>query len=374
MLFLGQASNYKGLDILRHAFAFGTQKDADLLRDHLSSRYGVNPAHIALYGTGRSALAAALKSVVTREKGKKPEVIITALTCYAVVQSVRSAGCTPVFADATPDTLHYGAKELKSTLRSHPSASAIIIQNNLGIPVNISEIEKVAKSHDLKIIEDLAHCTGVRYPDGREAGTIGDATILSFGKGKSIDTIAGGALILKDSATTQPTKRPGLCNALRARWYPFIGLLIRFFYRLKLGRLFTSLMLKLRFIERSADAPLDLNARCTYWQAKLALRQLEQLPDPRPPLRQFYLVKDRDKVLDKLEKNGFIFNDTWYDCPVAPERYYQKSSFDPKSCPVAAKLATKIINFPTHYPKRQLKPAYSIIKPYLLPSQKEKRP
>lgn len=375
MYFLGQASNYKALDVLRHTFAFGTKADATRLREHLSKRYKVPTSHTALYGTGRSALTSALKSIASKSKnGQKPEVAITALTCFAVVQAVKAAGCTPIFVDANSKTLHFGATELKKTLSLHPDIVAVIVQNNLGHPIDITSIEKIAKSHSLKIIEDLAHCTGVHYPDGREAGTIGDATVLSFGKGKSIDTIAGGALVLRNRLASQPAKRPSLCNSMRARWYPFFGVLIRLFYHIKLGRLFTSLLLKLHFIERSADAPLSLNTRCTYWQAKLALHQLENLPDPRPPLREFYLVKHRDATLDKLEKNGFIFNDTWYDCPVAPERYFKKSEFNPKECPNAVKLAQEIINVPTHYPKDRLEPARAIIEDDLItkrPSKKE---
>lgn len=396
MFFLGQASNYKPKDILRHTFAHGSIGDFSVLRNYLAARYDVHPDQVALYGTGRSALASALQLVVkeesptespTKKRPKSatkstpksldpekllhPEVIITALTCYAVVQAVEYAGCTPVFADVEPETLHFGPDELCACLKKHPNARAIIIQNNLGHPVNMEEIEIIASQHNLKIIEDLAHSTGVYYPDGREAGTVGDATILSFGKGKSIDTIAGGALVVRDHTVPQPSKRPGLCNSMRARWYPFLGVLIRFFYRLNLGRIFTSLLIKLHFIERSADAPLRLDTRCTYWQAKLALRQLENLPSPRPPLRDFYFVKDRDKVLDKLEKHGFIFNDTWYDCPVAPERYFDKSGFTPRDCPTAVRLSKEIINFPTHYPKSTLKPARTIIKPYLIEEHSE---
>lgn len=364
MLFIGQASNYKPLDVLRHTFAFGTKADALRLRTHLASRYGVKLENVALYGTGRSALAAALKSTLKTAHATsiKPEVIITALTCYAVVEAVKAAGCTPVFADVDEKTLHYGAKELETTLKKYPSAIALVVQNNLGHPVDIVALERIAKKHNLALIEDLAHCAGVRYPDGREAGTVGDATILSFGKGKSIDTIAGGALVLKTTPAPQPENRPRLANSLRARFYPLFGAFIRLFYHVKLGRLFTSLLLKLRFIERSADAPLLLKTRCTYWQAKLALRQLECLPDSRPPIREFYLVKNRDELLARLEKKGFIFNDTWYDCPVAPRRYFKKSGFNSEDCPVATRLADEIINLPTHYPTAKLAPARKIIK------------
>lgn len=370
MYFLGQAANYRARDILRHTFAFGTQADADHLRQHLAQRYlgAADRAALrrtVLYGTGRSALAAAIKATTPRGS----TVCATALTCYAVVQAIAAADCQPVFADVDPRTLHFGAKELTAALKKHPEIHTIIVQNNLGHPADISAIEKVARQHHLTIIEDLAHSAGIRYADGREAGTVGAATILSFGKGKSVDTIAGGALILRDStlkAPPRPTRRPRLSNSLRARWYPFFGACIRGLYHVKLGRYLTSLLLKLHFIERSADAPLSLQTRCTHWQARLALRQLANLPASRPPLRDFYLVDHREQVLTELEHAGYIFNDTWYDCPVAPERYFSQSHFSAAECPVATAVAAQLINLPRHYPAADLAPARKIIQRHAL--------
>ena len=372
MYFLGQASNFRACDVLRHTFAFGIPKDSENLRRYLAKRYiGDDKTNIlekvTLYGTGRSALAAAIQDLVPSHS----EVCATALTCYAVVQAIEAAGCSPVFADVDPNTLHYGAEELERAIKKHPHIRAVIIQNNLGHPADINGIMAVAKRNKLIIIEDLAHSAGIHYANGCEAGTVGDATVLSFGKGKAIDTIAGGALILRQARQSRrknshqiPRRRPHLANSLRARWYPFFGACIRGFYHLKLGRYFTSLLLKLHFIERSADAPLSLDTRCTHWQAKLALRQLQNLPSPRPPLRDFYLVDHRDQLLHELEERGYVFNDTWYDTPVAPERYFKQAHFNAKECPIAATLAEQIVNVPTHYSKSAMRPALKIIQKY----------
>lgn len=368
MYFLGQAGNYRWNDILRHTFAVGLPGDTRRLREHLAKHYGADFSHTAIYHTGRSALAAAVKAVIP----KNSKVIITSLTCYAVVQAVKAAGCVPVFADAAPDTLHFGAQELEKALKHYPDVRAIIVQNNLGHPVDMQKIEKIAKKHDLKLIEDLAHCAGVSYPDGRECGTVGDATILSFGKGKSVDTIAGGALIIRDAALApckQPKKRPRLSDSLRERFYPLFGAEIRGLYHFSiknhnLGRVFTAILLKIRFIKKSADAELSLERRATLWQSRRALGILTNLPKNRPPMRSFRLVQNREKVYRELEKQGYIFQDTWYDCPVSPERYYKKVHFPEDECKEAVKLAEKIVNIPNWYDKNALKNAYAIIKKF----------
>ena len=106
---------------------------------------------------------------------------------------------------------------------------------------------------------------------------------------------------------------------------------------------------------------LDLKVRLTYWQAKLALKQLESLPKNRPPIREFFFVDDRDIVLNELERSGFIMNDTWYDIPVSPERYYKLAKYPEAECPVAVEIAKHIVNLPTHYSRKELAPARRII-------------
>ena len=364
MYFLGQAANYKFGDVVRHTFAFGFKKDSEKLKEHLAKRYKVEKENVFLYHNGRTAIAAGLSALVPREGNEHPGVVVTSLTCFAVYEAVRAAGFKPVFADIDEKTLHYNGKLLEQTLKKHKDVRAIIIQNNLGYPCDIKSIEKVAKKHKLIIIEDLAHCAGISYEDGREAGTIGDFVALSFGKSKSIDTISGGALVLRKTPKTMPkvpTKRPKFSDRFRDRFYPSFGLKIRILYRIKLGRYYTSLLLKLHFIKRSADADLNFNTRLTHWQAKLALRQLEKMPKNRPPLREFFFVNDREKVLKELEENGYIMNDVWYDVPVSPTRYYKKVGYNEMECPVAVKAAKHILNLPTHYKRPELDNARKII-------------
>ncbi len=365
---LGLCSHYSSSDILRHTFACGNEDHLTELRAYLAAHYGATYDHVAVYANGRTALSVALKAV-TKRGGK---VVVTSLTCYAVIQAVKSAGCIPIFADVDKATLHFGAKELEKALEGEKDVQAVIVQNNLGIPVNIEEIEQVAKAHKLEIVEDLAHCTGVKYADGREAGTVGRVAVLSFGKGKSIDTITGGAVVFTnsmDTPVTQPTQAPTKSDSLRARFYPVISLIIRGGYNLhpKIGKVLTALFLNLRWIKRSADGNVDTKLRLSYWQCKLALRQMQALPrQGRQPIRDFYLVSDRETVLRNLEKNGYIFNDVWYTVPVAPERYFRKADFHPEACPVATELAKQIINFPTWYEKGELKPALKVINDYLI--------
>ncbi len=362
MFFLGVASNYSNRATFRHLFAFGTRHDSKRLKTSLATHYRVLSDHVALTTSGRAALAIALKSVVP----KNSKVLINGFTCYAVLEALKSAGCIPIYADIEKSDLNFSVDTFKKSLKQYPDIKAIIIQNTLGNTIDIAPYEKIAQSHSIHIIEDLAHCAGAHYPDGREVGTVGDAAALSFGKGKSIDVVTGGAVIINNPLLPKikaPQSRQKLSSSLRARWYPFLAMLARASFKIHCEKLVLGVFFKLHWIERSADLKLDLSTRLTHWQAKLALSQVANLGKNRErPLRDFALVVDRDKTLHELQQNGFHFSDVWYEVPVAPARYYQKVHFPESDCPNSVMVAKTIINIPTWYNKKDLKLAEKIIK------------
>ena len=375
--FLGLAAGRK--ESSKQLFTHGTKEDCVKLSEFLKKKYG---GEVMLTKNGRSALALALKAYFDR--GDK--IIVNGFTCYAVYEAIKAAGLTPIWADISEGDLNYDAKTLrglealylghapgrspKSTVPNRVPSSpsdikGIIIQNSLGNPVDIGAVEKFARKHSLIIIEDLAHSVGVKYADGREAGTVGSATILSFGKDKAIDTISGGALILR-KAIKAPSKRPRVSDTLRSRFYPLFGAICRGLSYIHLGGPLMRLLVKIHFVEKSADNKLDLNCRINKFEAKLALRQLKKLNSRgEKPLREFYLVNNREEVLSKLRKAGYFFDGFWYERPVSPERYYKKVNFPEEACPVATEVAKRIVNLPTYYNKKELAKAREIIKEYL---------
>ncbi len=360
MIFLGAASNYKG-KVLHHSFTVGRKKDSESLKSYLAGALDAEVKNVYLTANGRSALCLALKSLIPENS----EVVLNGFTCQAVLIAIREANCTPIFADIDEKTLNYTPETLENLLKSHKNIKAFIIQNTLSNMVDIKKFETIAKKHDLKLIEDLAHCTGYRYSDGRLAGSVGDAAALSFGKGKSLDTITGGALVIRSEMLKipkAPRKRPTFSQNYRARKYPFFGVLIRASFSLHLYKIVLGSLLKLHLIERSADAPLDLTRRPAHWQSKLALEQLEDMPKKKVKIREFKLVENREELLKKFKKNGFNFDEIWYDVPVSPARYYKTSGFDEKACPVATEVAKKIINLPTKIDKEKFKKVEKIIK------------
>lgn len=355
--FLGLAANQKR--VWRHLFMRAGKKDATQLEEFLAEHYG---GEAMLAKNGRSALALALKAYFN--KGDK--VIVNGFTCYAVYEAVRAAGLVPVFADIDKTDLNFSIKTLEKVIDEN--TVGIIVQNTLGNPVDMQAIERFAGKHGLIIVEDLAHSAGVKYADGREAGTVGAATVLSFGKDKAIDATSGGAVVLRHhhmNKVVKPGRAPRKSDYLRERFYPLFGAWCRRLTRVHLGGVLMRALIKIHFVERSADNKLDLTRRPANFEAKLALEQLKKLPKSgAKPLREFYLVKNRGEALEKLKKAGYYFDGFWYEKPISPARYYEKTKFDEKTCPVATEVAKKIVNLPNYYSKNELARAREIIEEY----------
>lgn len=351
--FLGLAANQK--HIWRHLFMRANRQDAKKLEKYLSERYA---GEAWLTKNGRSALTLALKAYFN--KGDK--IIVNGFTCYAVYEAVRAAGLTPVFADIDEDNLNFNIDTLTKVLDN--DTVGIIIQNTLGNAVDMNKIERFAGKNGLIIIEDLAHSVGRKYPDGRETGTVGSATVLTFGKDKSIDTVSGGAVVFRKQHMNKvyaPSKKIRPSDYLRERFYPLFGSICRRLTRIHLGGILMLFLIKIHFIERSADSKLDISRRPANFEAKLALKQFKNPKLGEKPIREFYLVENREKVLEKLKQAGYYFDGFWYEKPVSPVRYYSKVHFDEKSCPVATEVAKKIVNLPNYYSKADLERARKII-------------
>lgn len=360
--FLGTAARFIKRERVFLRKGRGNLRDVEALERFLTHEYDAESA--VVMRNGRSAIAAGLKYGLQDNDG---EIIINGFTCRAVVQGVEAAGFTPVYADISLENLNFTVESLEKCVGE--KTRALIVQNTLGNMVDIKPIEKFCKEHKLVLIEDLAHCVGRFYPDGREAGKVGKIVAFSFGKEKSIDSCGGGAVIFKRKIDTLPNPT-GLDSKeeLRARLYPTIGYIYRKLSYVKLSGVFMRIMLETGLVRKSADGEVDYTQiGLSGIQAKLALMQLENKKHlANKPLREFAFVKDRVAVLEKLRKAGYYFDGFWYEKPVSPARYYARLNFPEEKCKNAVWASKHIVNFPTYYAEKDLKKAYEIVAEYAL--------
>lgn len=139
-----------------------------------------------------SATTALHAAVVALEIGPGDEVIVTPYSMSASATCVLMNGAVPVFADIDERTFCLDPRSIREKIT--PRTKAILVVNLFGGPADLDEILKIAKEHNLKVIEDNAQAPGAKYK-GRYTGTIGDVGVFSFNVHKTIQSGEGGVLV-----------------------------------------------------------------------------------------------------------------------------------------------------------------------------------
>jgi len=139
--------------------------------------------------SGTSALHLAVKAL-----NLKPgdEVITTPFTFVATANAILFEGATPVFADIDEHTYCIDPKEVEKKIT--PKTKAIIDVDVFGYPSSKTELETIAKKHNLRIIEDSAEAIGATYKN-KKVGSFFDAGIFAFYPNKQMTTGEGGILV-----------------------------------------------------------------------------------------------------------------------------------------------------------------------------------
>ena len=138
---------------------------------------------------GTVALDLALKAL---QIGAGDEVIVTSRTFLASVSSIVNAGAVPVFADVDLDSQNITPESIQRVLTAR--TRAIICVHLSGWPCDMDPIMALAKSHDLKVIEDCAQAHGALYK-GRPVGSIGHIGAWSFCQDKIMTTGGEGGMV-----------------------------------------------------------------------------------------------------------------------------------------------------------------------------------
>jgi dTDP-4-amino-4,6-dideoxygalactose transaminase len=156
--------------------------------DYVGVRHGIAVAN------GTVALELALRALGI---GEGDEVVVTSRTFIASASSVVAVGATPVFADVDPESQNITAETISAVLSD--KVRAVILVHLAGWPCDMEPIMRLAKEHDLRLIEDCAQAHGAKY-NGRPVGSFGDVAAFSFCQDKIISTGGEGGMLVMDDA------------------------------------------------------------------------------------------------------------------------------------------------------------------------------
>lgn len=177
---------------------FGLGKEGELLEKELARYIGAK--HAFLVNSGSSADLLAIASLMsyqfTGHLAPGDEVITPACTFPAVVASLVHHRLTPVFVDIDPQTLNPTPADVEKAISK--KTKMLFLVHTLGNPNDMDAMVKIAKDHNLLLLEDNCDALGSTY-NGKKTGSFGILSAESFYPAHHMTTAGeGGALFLND--------------------------------------------------------------------------------------------------------------------------------------------------------------------------------
>ncbi len=177
-------------EVLRSGWVTSGPKLAEF-ETALSQYFGDRPVRCFANGTATMKIALQVAGI-----GVGDEVITTPISWVATSNVILSVGAKPVFVDIDPTTRNIDLNKVSAAIT--PQTRAIMPVYLAGLPVDMDQLYRLAKQHNLRVIEDAAQAFGSQW-NGKKIGSIGDLVSFSFQANKNLTTIEGGCLVLNNA-------------------------------------------------------------------------------------------------------------------------------------------------------------------------------
>ncbi len=178
----------------------------------------VGVQHVVGCNSGTDALVLALRALGI---GRGDEVITCSFSFFATAESISSVGAVPVFIDIDPETYLMDLEEIEKKITS--ATKAILPVHLFGRPIDMNKLMEIAKSNDLKIIEDCAQATGAEW-NGKPVGSWGDIGCFSFFPTKNLGGAGdGGAVATKDEQIAKRIRQLAVHGMPRRYFHEELG-------------------------------------------------------------------------------------------------------------------------------------------------------
>lgn len=293
--------------------------------------------------SGTDALTLAL---VALGVGPGDEVILPANTYVASAESVCHAGATPVLVDALDTTKSIDPKQVAE--RIGPHTRAIVAVHLFGNPAPMDELEGLAASAGVPLVEDASQAHGARYR-GRRTGSLGRIAAFSFYPGKNLGAFGdGGAVVTSDPELEARVRR--LRNHGGARKYEHAE--VGWNSRLD-GIQAAALLCKLPHLDAWNEARRVAAAVYARTLADVEGLQLPATTAGAESVHHLYPVElidpelERDDLIAHLRAHG-IGSGIHYPLPVHHTKAFAHLGVQKGSLPVAERTQRRHLSLPMH--------------------------
>ncbi|MGB5180128.1 MAG: DegT/DnrJ/EryC1/StrS family aminotransferase [Gammaproteobacteria bacterium] len=177
----------------------------------------ISPYTSRYFDSGTAALAASILAAISIKGVSEPEVILPAYGCPDLISAVVYAGAQPVLVDLEAERPWMDLEQVSSHITAR--TVAIIAASLCGIPERLGELRQITEQAGVALIEDSAQL----FPGSiAEADWQGDMVVISFGRGKPVSLLGGGAVMFRDEGLGSlvpdyPARKAGMGQRLGYR-------------------------------------------------------------------------------------------------------------------------------------------------------------
>jgi dTDP-4-amino-4,6-dideoxygalactose transaminase len=316
-------------------FILGPQGKA--LEEEIASYHGVR--HAVAVASGTDALHLALLAAGIK---RGDEVITTPFTFIATAEAISYVGAVPVFVDIDPDTLNIDIAKIGPAITG--KTRAIIPVHLYGQPADMGGLMKLAKKHNLRVIEDCAQSFGAEY-HGKKTGAIGDLGCFSFFPSKNLGGYGDGGMVTTDDNDLARHLLSLRNHGSTVRYYhDEIG------FNSRLDEI-QAAIIRIKFKHINVYNTMRRNNASLYsrYLADPGIRTPSEQSGTKHVFHQYTIrVKNRDAVKQKLDAGKITSSMIYYPVPLHLQTAYKDLGLRPGSLPVAEQAAREVLSLPLY--------------------------
>ena len=282
-------------------------------------------------------------SLLCHNIGNGDEVITTPFTFVASVNSIKFVGAKPVFVDIDEDTFNIDPSLIEEKITD--KTKAILPVHLYGNPCDVGRINKIAKKHNLVVIEDACQAHGSSI-GVHSVGSV-NTTCFSFHPTKNMTTAMGGMLTTNDEHIAKLATKLKLCGESDFYYYDVLG------YNYRMTNV--NAAIGLEQLKKLPEFNRKRRENAGYFNENINVKGIV-LPKVDKNSKHVYhqytirvtnnCSKTRDEII-KLLRSNEIFPQVYYPLPIHKQKLYEKD-YDNESYPVTERICNEVLSLPVH--------------------------
>ena len=142
------------------------------------------------------------------------------MTFNATFNPVVYEGGIPVFIDTEADSWNMDPVALEKAFEMYPEVKLVVSAEPYGFPGRMDEIKRICEKHGALLIEDAAEAMGATI-DGKQCGSFGDYSAVSYNGNKIITGSSGGCLLTNNIEDANKARKWSTQARENAPWYQY---------------------------------------------------------------------------------------------------------------------------------------------------------